>query len=80
MIKTVILAGGLGTRISEETRKIPKAMFKIGNLPIIHHIIKIYESNRYNDFIICSGFNKDNNEISEHVSLNKQIKIKDISY
>ena len=44
MIKTVILAGGLGTRISEETKKIPKPMVKIGNLPIIHHIIKIYEA------------------------------------
>ena len=56
MIKTVILAGGLGTRISEETRKIPKPMVKIGNLPIIHHIIKIYESYGYNDFIICGGY------------------------
>ena len=56
MIKTVILAGGLGTRISEETKKIPKPMVKIGNLPIIHHIIKIYESYGYNEFIICGGY------------------------
>ena len=56
MIKTVILAGGLGTRISEETRKIPKPMVKVGGLPIIHHIIKIYESYGYDDFIICGGY------------------------
>jgi len=56
MIKTVILAGGLGTRISEETKKIPKPMVKIGGLPIIHHIIKIYESYGYDDFIICGGY------------------------
>ena len=55
MIKTVILAGGLGTRISEET-KIPKPMVKIGNLPIIHHIIKIYEAYGCKDFIICGGY------------------------
>lgn len=56
MIKTVILAGGLGTRISEETKKIPKPMVKIGNIPIIHHIIKIYEAYGYKDFIICGGY------------------------
>mgnify|MGYP001371281120 CR=1 FL=1 len=56
MIKTVILAGGMGTRISEETKKIPKPMVKIGNLPMIHHIIKIYESYGYKDFIICGGY------------------------
>jgi glucose-1-phosphate cytidylyltransferase len=56
MIKTVILAGGLGTRISEETKKIPKPMVKVGGLPIIHHIIKIYESYGYGDFIICGGY------------------------
>lgn len=56
MIKTVILAGGLGTRISEETKKIPKPMVKIGKIPIIHHIIKIYESYGFKDFIICGGY------------------------
>lgn len=55
-MKTVILAGGLGTRLSEETKKIPKPMIKIGNLPIIHHIIKIYEDYGFNDFIICGGY------------------------
>jgi glucose-1-phosphate cytidylyltransferase len=55
-MKTVILAGGLGTRLSEETKKIPKPMIKIGNLPIIHHIIKIYEHYGFNDFIICGGY------------------------
>lgn len=56
MIKTIILAGGLGTRISEETKKIPKPMVKIGKIPIIHHIIKIYESYGFKDFIICGGY------------------------
>jgi glucose-1-phosphate cytidylyltransferase len=55
-MKTVILAGGLGIRLSEETKKIPKPMIKIGNLPIIHHIIKIYEDYGFNDFIICGGY------------------------
>ena len=41
-MKTIILAGGLGTRLSEETNKIPKPMIKIGKYPIIFHIIKIY--------------------------------------
>jgi glucose-1-phosphate cytidylyltransferase len=41
-MKTVILAGGFGTRLSEETQKVPKPMIKIGRFPVIHHIIKIY--------------------------------------
>jgi glucose-1-phosphate cytidylyltransferase len=55
-MKTVILAGGFGTRLSEETQKVPKPMIKIGRFPIIHHIIKIYESYGFNDFIICGGY------------------------
>jgi glucose-1-phosphate cytidylyltransferase len=55
-LKTVILAGGLGTRISEETTIRPKPMIEIGGKPIIWHIMKIYEHYGYNDFIVCCGY------------------------
>lgn len=55
-MKTIILAGGKGLRIAEESTKIPKPMIKIGNLPIIIHIIKIYQYYGFNDFIICGGY------------------------
>jgi len=52
-MKVVILAGGLGTRLSEETNLRPKPMVDIGDKPILWHIMKIYSSFGYNDFIIC---------------------------
>ena len=55
-MKTVFLAGGLGTRISEETTKIPKPMIKIGKLPILFHIMKHYSNHNFNKFIICGGY------------------------
>ena len=55
-MQLVILAGGLGTRISEETGYIPKPMIKIGKKPIIWHIIKYYTEFGFNDFIICGGY------------------------
>ncbi len=55
-MKAVILAGGLGTRISEETTSKPKPMVEIGNHPILWHIMKIYSSYGINDFIICCGY------------------------
>ncbi|MGQ0828881.1 MAG: glucose-1-phosphate cytidylyltransferase [Bacteroidota bacterium] len=55
-MKVVILAGGLGTRISEETDIRPKPMIEIGGKPILWHIMKIYESHGFNDFIICLGY------------------------
>jgi glucose-1-phosphate cytidylyltransferase len=55
-MKAVILAGGLGTRISEETYDIPKPMIRIGQKPILWHIMKIYSSYGVNDFIICCGY------------------------
>ena len=55
-MKAVILAGGLGTRISEETLVKPKPMIEIGGMPIIWHIMKIYSSHGVNDFIICCGY------------------------
>ena len=55
-MKVVILAGGLGTRLSEETNAIPKPMVEIGGLPILLHIMQIYSSYNINDFIICCGY------------------------
>lgn len=55
-MKVVILAGGLGTRLMEETDARPKPMVEIGGKPILWHIMKIYESYGYNDFIICLGY------------------------
>ena len=55
-MKTVILCGGYGTRLSEETTTKPKPMIKIGNKPIWWHIMKIYSDHGINDFIICCGY------------------------
>lgn len=55
-MKVVILAGGKGTRISEETELIPKPMVQIGSKPIIWHIMKIYSYYGFNEFIICLGY------------------------
>ena len=55
-MKAVILAGGLGTRISEETHLKPKPMVEIGGKPILWHILKIYSAHGINDFIICCGY------------------------
>jgi len=55
-MKAVILAGGLGTRISEETHLKPKPMVEIGGKPILWHIMKIYSHHGINDFIICLGY------------------------
>lgn len=55
-MKAVILAGGMGTRISEETHLRPKPMVEIGGKPVLWHIMKIYSSHGINDFIICCGY------------------------
>ncbi len=55
-LKAVILAGGLGTRIAEETNLIPKPMIEIGGKPIIWHIMKTYSAHGVDDFIICCGY------------------------
>lgn len=55
-MKAVILAGGLGTRISEETHLKPKPMIEIGGRPILWHIMKIYSAHGVNDFVICCGY------------------------
>ncbi|MDC0857253.1 glucose-1-phosphate cytidylyltransferase [Rickettsiales bacterium] len=55
-MKAVILAGGLGTRLSEETNLKPKPMVEIGGKPILWHIMKIYSTHGINDFVICLGY------------------------
>ena len=57
--KIVILAGGMGTRISEETSGRPKPMVEIGGMPILWHIMKIYSTQGFNEFIICAGYKQD---------------------
>ena len=55
-MKVVILAGGLGTRLSEETVLKPKPMVEIGDMPILWHIMKIYSAHGFNDFVVCLGY------------------------
>ena len=55
-MKAVILAGGLGTRISEETHLKPKPMIEIGGKPILWHIMKLYSAHGVNDFVVCCGY------------------------
>ena len=55
-MKAVILAGGLGTRLSEETTIKPKPMIEIGGFPILWHIMKLYSCNGIKEFIICCGY------------------------
>jgi glucose-1-phosphate cytidylyltransferase len=55
-MKAIILAGGLGTRISEETHLRPKPMIEVGGKPILWHIMKLYSAHGVNDFVICCGY------------------------
>ena len=55
-MKVVILAGGFGTRISEESHLKPKPMIEIGDKPILWHIMKEYSHYGYNEFVICCGY------------------------
>ena len=71
-MKIVILCGGLGSRLSEETKLIPKPMVKIGSLPIIRHIINYYKSFGFNEFILATGYKK--NILEKYFK--KEIKIK----
>lgn len=58
-MKVVLLAGGLGTRISEETHVRPKPMVEIGGMPILWHIMKMYSNFGFNEFIVCLGYKGD---------------------
>ena len=55
-MKTIILCGGLGTRLSEETNIKPKPMVEVGDKPILWHIMKIYSNYDYNDFLLALGY------------------------
>ena len=55
-MKTVLLAGGFGTRISEESQFKPKPMVDLGEMPILLHIMKLYSAYGFNEFIICAGY------------------------
>ncbi len=55
-MKAIILAGGLGSRLSEETTQRPKPMVEIGGYPILWHIMKIYSAHNVNDFVVCLGY------------------------
>ena len=58
-MQVVILAGGFGTRLSEETDLIPKPMVRIGDIPILHHIINFYSGFGHKDFVIALGYKAD---------------------
>ena len=58
-MKAVILAGGFGTRFSEESQFKPKPMIEIGNMPILWHILKCYSHYNINEFVICAGYKQD---------------------
>lgn len=75
-MKTVILAGGKGTRFSEETHRRPKPLIEIGEMPIIWHIMKIYSSHGINDFVICCGYK--GNMIKEFFT-NYSLNVSDIT-
>jgi glucose-1-phosphate cytidylyltransferase len=74
-MKTVILAGGLGSRLSEETHKIPKPMIKIGDKPIISHIINHFKKHNFSEVIICSGYKKE--VIDNYFKNEKKIQVVD---
>jgi glucose-1-phosphate cytidylyltransferase len=75
-MKCVILAGGMGTRLREETEFRPKPLVEIGGKPIIWHLIKFYEKFNVNDFIVCAGYRGD--MIEEYFSLNEDFIDSDI--
>tara|TARA_B100000787_G_C16148199_1_gene275286 strand:- start:195 stop:896 length:702 start_codon:yes stop_codon:yes gene_type:complete len=71
-MKTVILAGGLGTRLAEYTDRIPKPMVQLGTKPILSHIMNFYQSYGYDDFIIAAGYKKE--IINEYYKDSKEFK------
>jgi len=56
LVKAVILAGGLGTRLAEETQSRPKPMVEVGGYPILWHIMKSYSAHGIEEFIVCCGY------------------------
>ncbi len=76
-MQTVILAGGMGTRLAEYTKTIPKPMVKVAGKPILLHIMKIYSKYGYNDFILSLGFKAQ--IIANYFIKNKRISLKQLS-
>lgn len=72
-MKVVILAGGLGSRLSKYTNRVPKPMVKINNTPIIEHIMSIYKKYGFNDFIIAAGYKQE--VIKKYFKKNSQYKV-----
>lgn len=76
-MKVVILAGGFGTRISEESHLKPKPMIQIGNYPILVHIMRIYASQGFEDFVICAGYKQ---QIIKEYFANFDIYTNDVTF
>ncbi len=75
-MKVIILCGGLGSRLSEETKKRPKPMVKIGNSPILTHILKIYKKYGFNNFILATGYK--HKVIENFFKRNKSFNVKTV--
>ena len=75
-MKVVILCGGLGSRLSEETKKTPKPMVKIGNVPILIHILRIYKKYGFNNFILATGYK--HKIIEQYFKHNKSFNIRTV--
>lgn len=76
-MKAVILAGGYGTRISEETAVRPKPMVEIGNRPLLWHIMKIYSAYGVNDFVVCCGYKS---EVIKNYFANYMLNTADVTF
>jgi len=76
-VKVVILAGGLGTRITEDSQFIPKPMIEIGGMPILIHIMKLYSHYGFNEFVICAGYKQ---HIIKEYFANYFIHMSDITF
>lgn len=78
VLKTVILCGGMGTRLREETEVRPKPMVEIGGKPILWHIMKIYSAYGFNDFILCLGYKGDliKNYFANYTLLNNDFTVR----
>ena len=71
-MKVVILCGGLGSRLGEETKLIPKPMIKLGTKPIVSHIMDIYKFYGFNEFILATGYK--NKILEKHFEKKKNVK------
>ncbi len=75
-MKTVLLAGGLGTRLREETEYRPKPMVEVGGRPILWHIMKLYEHHQFDEFVVCTGYK---GEVIKDYFLNYEARNNDVT-